>query len=130
MFPLMIRPDQAVKEIVGFNQKLLNGLNTLNALGKIDVGVSPKEAVYCEDKMVLYRFKPLVEQPLHIPVLIVYALVNRPYMADLQEDRSTVKRLLQGAWTSTSSIGVTRTPPIVISTWTITSTGISSVAWM
>jgi polyhydroxyalkanoate synthase len=91
----MPRPDQSVTEIVAFNQKLMGGLTTLSSIGKVDVGVSPKEAVYCEDKMVLYRFTPMVDQPLRIPVLIVYALVNRPYMTDLQEDRSLVRRLLQ-----------------------------------
>ncbi|HEY9704275.1 MAG TPA: class III poly(R)-hydroxyalkanoic acid synthase subunit PhaC, partial [Allocoleopsis sp.] len=43
----------------------------------------------------LYRFTPVVEKPLSIPVLIVYALVNRPYMVDLQKDRSLVANLLK-----------------------------------
>ncbi len=29
-----------------------------------------------------------------MPLLIVYALVNRPYMMDLQEDRSLIRGLL------------------------------------
>jgi polyhydroxyalkanoate synthase len=29
------------------------------------------------------------------PVLIVYALVNRPYMMDLQPDRSLIRRMLE-----------------------------------
>jgi poly[(R)-3-hydroxyalkanoate] polymerase subunit PhaC len=44
----------------------------------------------------LYRFKPMVDKLNPVPVLIVYALVNRPYMADLQKDRSLVRGLLSG----------------------------------
>jgi polyhydroxyalkanoate synthase subunit PhaC len=95
VLPLMLRPDRAAQEIVDFNQRLAKGLRTLTDVGKIDVGVTPKEAVYREDKLVLYRFTPMVESPLSVPVLIVYALVNRPYMTDLQEDRSMVRRLLE-----------------------------------
>jgi len=44
--------------------------------------------------VVLYRYKSVVEKPYEIPLLIVYALVNRPYMVDLQENRSLVRNLL------------------------------------
>jgi len=37
----------------------------------------------------------MVDQPFRVPILIVYALVNRPYMVDLQEDRSLVRNLLK-----------------------------------
>ena len=61
----------------------------------IESGVTPKEAVYQEDKLVLYRYKSENQKGTNpIPLLIVYALVNRPYMTDIQEDRSTVKGLL------------------------------------
>lgn len=95
MFPIALRPDRMVQELAAFAEKLTHGASTLSQLGEIDVGVSPKEAVYREDKLVLYRFKPMVDRPQAVPVLIVYALVNRPYMTDLQEDRSLVRGLLQ-----------------------------------
>ena len=44
--------------------------------------------------MVLYHYEPRVEKQNPIPLLIVYALVNRPYMADLQEGRSMIQGLL------------------------------------
>ncbi len=92
--PINIRPDQAVQEVTDFHQRLAAGLGTMHQIDAIDVGVSPKDAVYKEDKLVLYHFRPKVEQPHKVPVLIVYALVNRPYMTDLQEDRSLVRGLL------------------------------------
>lgn len=94
MFPFQIRPDELVAEVNDFNAKLAQGFKTLREIGDIEVGVSPKDPVYCEDKLVLYRFKPRVEKINKTPLLIVYALVNRPYMADLQDGRSMIQGLL------------------------------------
>jgi polyhydroxyalkanoate synthase len=44
--------------------------------------------------MTLYRYAPLARPAGLRPVLICYALVNRPYMMDLQEDRSLIRTLL------------------------------------
>lgn len=92
--PLQIYPEQAVQEMLEFNRKLAEGLKTLTEIGKIEVGTTPKESVYQEDKLTLYRYKPVVDKPNPTPILIVYALVNRPYMMDLQPDRSLIKNLL------------------------------------
>ncbi|MCH8845971.1 MAG: class III poly(R)-hydroxyalkanoic acid synthase subunit PhaC [Proteobacteria bacterium] len=94
MIPFQMRPDEIIQEISDFNGKLAQGLNTLSEIGELEDGISPKDAVYKEDKMVLYHYKPRVEKLNPIPLLIVYALVNRPYMADLQEGRSMIQGLL------------------------------------
>ncbi|HEX6834579.1 MAG TPA: class III poly(R)-hydroxyalkanoic acid synthase subunit PhaC, partial [Rudaea sp.] len=51
-------------------------------------------AIYSEDKVVVYRYKGQGKPTAKAPILICYALVNRPYMVDLQDDRSLVKNLL------------------------------------
>jgi polyhydroxyalkanoate synthase len=94
MMQLPLQPDQILKDALDFNQKISRGMLTLRDVGDVEVGVTPKEAVYREDKLVLYRYKPTVDKPAKTPLLIVYALVNRPYMTDLQEDRSIVRNLL------------------------------------
>jgi polyhydroxyalkanoate synthase len=78
-------------------QKLVKGGEVFSRLREedIQIGVTPKEEVYREDKVVLYRFVPIVEDSLNIPILIVYALVNRPFIVDLQEGRSLVANLLK-----------------------------------
>jgi polyhydroxyalkanoate synthase len=89
-----MRPDEILSEARGFNEKLAKGVGNLMDVGEIPSGVTPKEVVYKEDKLVLYRYisdKPATNK---IPLLIVYALVNRPYMTDLQENRSTIRGLL------------------------------------
>jgi polyhydroxyalkanoate synthase len=93
---IQITPDAAVKEIASFNEKLSKGWSFLSKMKSEDIhiGPTPKEAVYAEDKLVLYHYKPTVENVHAVPLLISYALVNRPSMVDLQQDRSLVKNLL------------------------------------
>jgi len=94
MIPFQMRPDEILNEARGFNEKLAKGVGNLMDVGEIPSGVTPKEPVYKEDKLVLYRYtsdKPATNK---VPLLIVYALVNRPYMTDLQENRSTIRGLL------------------------------------
>jgi polyhydroxyalkanoate synthase len=89
--------DDITEEYTEINKKVIKGIENLNRLREedIDIGATAKEVVYREDKVLLYRFQSMVEQPLNIPVLIVYALVNRPFIVDLQEDRSFVANLLK-----------------------------------
>jgi polyhydroxyalkanoate synthase subunit PhaC len=94
VFPIQIKPDEALRELVEFNQKLIKGIDSVAGVREIDVAPTPKEIVYQEDKVILYHYEPKVPAPCGIPVIIVYALVNRPYMVDLQEDRSMVQNLL------------------------------------
>ena len=61
----------------------------------VEVGPSARDEVYREDGIRLYRYRPLVVDPHPVPVLVVYALVNRPYIMDLQDGRSLVQGLLK-----------------------------------
>jgi polyhydroxyalkanoate synthase len=95
MSSMNFRPEQVAEELVGFNQNLTNSVKNLLEIEEISAGVTPREEIYAEDQLRLYRYQPsmgVVQNK--IPTLIVYALVNRPYMTDIQENRSTVKGLL------------------------------------
>jgi polyhydroxyalkanoate synthase len=89
-----LTPDRITEELESFRERLAHGTQTLAQAGEIEAGVSPRDPVYQEDKLVLYRYRPRVAEPHPVPLLIVYALVNRPYMMDLQEDRSMIRGLL------------------------------------
>lgn len=89
--------EESTKEYLDLTQKIIKGRENLSRLKEedIEIGASTKNIVYQEDKLTLYRFQPMVEKPLPIPLLMVYALVNRPFMVDLQADRSLVANLLK-----------------------------------
>ncbi|MGA9422084.1 MAG: class III poly(R)-hydroxyalkanoic acid synthase subunit PhaC [Rhodanobacteraceae bacterium] len=94
MGPLKIEPTRALDEALATQRKLAAGITTLRQIDDVDFGATDKEAIYREDKLVLYRFKGDREPTAKRPILICYALVNRPYMVDLQSDRSLVRNLL------------------------------------
>ncbi len=75
-------------------QKLQQGLETFSHITDIELGNTPKTLVYEEDRIKLYRYEARTASQNAVPILLVYALVNRPCMLDLQEDRSLVCGLL------------------------------------
>jgi polyhydroxyalkanoate synthase len=94
--PIDIQPKDAVREIKELNEKITKGLELLSKLRDedVDIGSTPKETVYTEDKLKLYHYLPTRDDLLETPLLIVYALVNRYLVADLQPDRSMVRNLV------------------------------------
>ena len=70
-------------------------LARLRAAREVQLGCSLKEAVWSCGKTTLYRYAPLVACRSSKPLLICFALVNRPYVLDLQPERSLVRRLLE-----------------------------------
>ena len=68
--------------------------SALAAASHVAAGCSPKEIVWQSGKLRLFRYRPIAPPAATAPLLIVYALVNRPTMMDLQEDRSLIRGLL------------------------------------
>ena len=92
---ITINPEEMLNEATNFNKKITEGFSNLADVGEIGSGVTPHETIYEEDKLKLYHYKSNSSMATNsVPLLIVYALVNRPYMADIQENRSTIKGLM------------------------------------
>ncbi len=83
-----------IQEVGELNRKAIECIEALGTIEDVDVGTAPMDLVYREDKMKLYHYRQEKELTYPVPVLIVYALVNRQYMLDLQPDRSIVRKLL------------------------------------
>ncbi len=92
--PIDISVDELAQESLRTQQKLAAGLKTLPDVEDVDYGATPRQEVWRDGRVVLYRFIGEKAPTARVPLLIVYALVNRPYMVDLQDDRSLVKGLL------------------------------------
>jgi len=60
-----------------------------------EIAVTPFNVVYEEDRVKLKHYKPAVDIQLKRPLLVVYALINRETMLDLQPGRSVVQNFLQ-----------------------------------
>lgn len=92
--PLAFTADDLLQETLAMQRKLLDGLKLLPAVEDVEYGATAREEVWRDGKVALYRFVGAQAPVQRTPLLIVYALVNRPYMVDLQTDRSLVQRLL------------------------------------
>jgi len=58
---------------------------------KVKVGLTPKRCVYKEEPHCLYYYPGKDKK--NIPVLLVYSLINRPYIFDLRPKRSLIEYL-------------------------------------
>src|SRR6202167_1908605 len=94
----MSADDESVASLFRFGEQFqkssLEALRTLKELGDLPVGSSEKSCVHREDKVTLYRYAPLARSAGLPPLLICYAMINRPYVLDLQPDRSLIRELL------------------------------------
>lgn len=94
--PIRITPDALMREMQQFGEKLSRGSKRLAALSEeqLAIATAPKEEIWRQDMVRLYRYVPTVKKPARVPVLIAYALVGRYQMIDLEAERSFVRKLL------------------------------------
>ena len=99
----MVQAKESIDEVIRLfaeeseklQQRLQRGVEILTSPLEVEVGQTPHDTVYTEDKLKLYHYRPVTEKQYPVPVLVTYALVNKQYMMDLQPDRSMVKKLLE-----------------------------------
>jgi polyhydroxyalkanoate synthase len=75
--------------------KFMHGMELMMKPPEFSVATTPSHIIYTEDKMKLIHYIPTVAKTQPVPILIVYALVNRYYILDLQPDKSVIKKLLE-----------------------------------
>ena len=62
---------------------------------KPSTGVSAKEILWRKNKSKLYHYQPTSERIYRVPVLLIYALINKPYVMDLTPGSSLVEYLVK-----------------------------------
>jgi polyhydroxyalkanoate synthase len=61
---------------------------------EVPVGQSPKEVIWTRNKSKLYHYLPTTGKRHDVPLLLIYALINKPYIMDLRPGSSLVEYLL------------------------------------
>jgi polyhydroxyalkanoate synthase subunit PhaC len=74
--------------------RLLAVPKTVDWARDVAVGTTPHEVVYEKDNLRLLRYQRDSPPAYAEPVLFCYALVNRPYILDLQSNRSVIRQFL------------------------------------
>ncbi len=77
-------------------EHLMNIPSVLGQDHRAEIGETPFKIVYEEDRIRLKHYTPVGRRRIKTPVLLVYALINRETMLDLQPDRSVIRGLLEG----------------------------------
>lgn len=86
----------ALDEVEKAREKFLKALDiTLLNPPDVEVGTSPHEVIFTENKLRLLHYYPQTEETCSTPLILVFALVNRPYILDLMPGRSVVEVLLK-----------------------------------
>ncbi|HXA23043.1 MAG TPA: hypothetical protein VNW90_12140 [Acetobacteraceae bacterium] len=72
-------PAKVLADAARLGTKMLTGGRLLHTLRDADVEIAttPKDLVWSQDKVSLFRYRPLAEQRIGVPVLICYGLVGR-----------------------------------------------------
>jgi polyhydroxyalkanoate synthase len=80
-------------EKIAANVRTFNRLVTTNA----KIAQTPKEVVWALNKAKLYRYVPVVppDQRRRLPLLMVFAIMNRPHVLDLRPGHSFVEYMLK-----------------------------------
>jgi polyhydroxyalkanoate synthase len=90
---LTLSPERMLTELTASTEKLARGYEALKKVQALEVGTSPKEIVWRKDKVELFHYTPPPRTTTSMPVLIVYAMVNRHNMMDIQSDKSFIGNL-------------------------------------
>lgn len=84
-----------INELQDRQRRIMKAAELLLNPPKVEVGTAPSDTIYQDGKMRLLHYVPGVAKPHKVPVLIIYALINKPYILDLQPDRSVIRGLLK-----------------------------------
>ena len=72
----------------------LKRLQAIPSLDEVTTGATAKDVVWTRNKTTLCRYRRETEPTHRVPVVLVYALINRPYILDLRPGNSFVEFLL------------------------------------
>jgi polyhydroxyalkanoate synthase len=93
--------NKFMEQVSHGERKLLNALELTEKINSVQVGTTPRERVWFRNKASLYRYHladdngSLGQTRPRIPLLIIYALINKPYILDLRPNSSFIRYMLE-----------------------------------
>jgi polyhydroxyalkanoate synthase len=82
-------------EISDYRKRSIEVAKLMRGQSEVRAGATPRDAVMTLDSVTLYHYRAPPMPQHRVPILLVYALVNRPEIADLQAGRSLVAALIE-----------------------------------
>jgi polyhydroxyalkanoate synthase len=75
-------------------KKYASGLQLISDGTGIEVGQTPRKVIWAKGRARLHHYEPEKEKKHPVPVLLVYALILRPYILDLVPGNSLIEYLV------------------------------------
>ena len=92
--PIDLIMGKLAEDVEKSQERVLKARDVLLGPLETDIATTPAEIVYEEDRVKLKHYLPVAEARVKTPLLMVYALINRETMLDLQPGRSVVETFL------------------------------------
>ncbi len=95
--PPAFDPEEAARtfqEALKEASRNMRGAQVVAKSYDIAVGLTPKDLIWSLNKARLYRYRPTADHLHRATLLLIYALINKPYIFDLRPGRSFVEYLL------------------------------------
>src|ERR687890_286234 len=86
--------NRSAEEIDTFFDRYRAGMRVVTEGASANTGQTPHEVVWTKNKAKLYHYEPSAEKKYPVPILMIYALINRPYILDLIPGNSFVEYLV------------------------------------
>ncbi len=92
--PWMLTPDDMQRHWADFTSKMSFLPRAAQIAQQVRVGATPTETVHRVDKIRVLHYQTDVQREFKTPLLVVFALVNRPYILDLRPGKSVVSHFV------------------------------------
>jgi len=86
-------PAPSTTSMVSALKKYAKGMHIILDGAQAATGQTPKEVIWTKNKAKLYHYEPALEKRFPVPILLIYALINRAYVLDLMPGNSLVEYL-------------------------------------
>jgi len=93
-----MQPVEAVEELASLPEKFQAFTRAVKT--RAAIAQTPKEVIWTLNKAKLYRYVPVLpaEKRHPVPLILVFALMNRPYILDLRPGHSFVEFMIQSGY--------------------------------
>jgi polyhydroxyalkanoate synthase len=82
-----------VGDLAAFLKRYATGIRIITEGAQADTAQTPKEVIWTKNKAKLYHY-PSAQRRFAVPILMVYALINRAYVLDLMPGTSLIEYLV------------------------------------
>ncbi len=83
-----------IEEFLKFNKNIIEAPKMMQVPDEISLEMTPYDVAYSEDKVRLLHFNQPKQKQHQVPLVIVYALINRWHILDIHPQKSWVRNLL------------------------------------